>query len=146
VRIHSQIHQELTLMCDSINPIATLLNVIFDTGVSGMVVSLELWEDRYRVARANKECSLWGDVEIAFVTTTTAAKKGKGVHDASPFLPTPLPPPPTITLTAKKPLTTPLGQSPPWKGFKGHLIVIGLAFLDNKKLSIDIDNQLLALE
>jgi hypothetical protein len=69
--------------------------VIFDTGVTGMVVSLELWEDRYRVARANKERSLWGDVEIAFVTTTTTtAKKGKGVPGASPLRT--LIPPPTI--------------------------------------------------
>lgn len=99
--------------------------VIFDTGVTGMVVSLELWEDRYRVARANRERSLWGNVEIDF-----APNSGQEA----------------ITLAAQSPLTTPLGQSPPWKGFKGHLIVIGLAFLDKKKFSIDIDNQILLLE
>jgi hypothetical protein len=113
--------------------------VIFDTGVTGMVVDLQLWEDRYKVARANKERSLWGEVAITFATksivktTTTTTTKD---HPATTMM----------TLTASKPLTTPLGQLLPWKGFKGNLIVIGLAFLDHKKLSIDIDNRLLLLE
>jgi hypothetical protein len=47
----------------------------------------------------------------------------------------------TITLSAIKPVTTPLGLSTPWKGFRGNnLIVIGLAFLDNIAMTIDIDD------
>lgn len=39
------------------------------------------------------------------------------------------------------PLTTPFESNRPWgKPLDGHLIVVGLAFLDNKKTSIDIDN------
>ena len=93
--------------------------VIFDTGVTGMVVSAELWEERNRVARQNRERSLWGTVEMDFGRTT---------------------------LRAEQPLTTPLGTSPPWPGFRGHLIVAGLAFLDHKTLTIEMTNKRLWVE
>ena len=100
------------------------LYVIFDTGVTGMVVSRELMEQRYADARQNREKSLWGTVEISFQT-----KQGD-----------------TVSLSAKKPVTTPLGAKP-WPKFKkAHLVVIGLAFLDGRKTSIDIDNQQLRIQ
>jgi hypothetical protein len=114
--------------------------VIFDTGVTGMVVDLQLWEDRYKVARVNKERSLWGEVAITFATKTIVSPRQTITTRTTKD------PATMMTLTASKPLTTPLGQSLPWQGFKGRLIVIGLAFLDHKKLSIDIDNRLLMLE
>ena len=92
--------------------------VIFDSGVSGMVVSQELLDERYATARANRERNLWGSVQISFRT-----KRGQ-----------------TVKLTATKPLTTPLG-SMPWPGFNAHLIVVGLAFLDGNKMTVDIDEQ-----
>ena len=92
--------------------------VIFDTGLSGMSVSEELYDGRYLQARKNKEKSLWGTVIVSFET-----KFGKEVH-----------------LTATKPLTTPLGQATPWTKFKGNLIVIGLAFLDGMAMTIDADD------
>eukprot|EP00956_Cyclotella_meneghiniana_P004570 scaffold5636_cov73-Cyclotella_meneghiniana.AAC.2 len=93
--------------------------VIFDTGLSGMAVSEELFDGRNLQARKNKEKSLWGEVLIAFETT-----------DGS-----------LLELSAKNPITTPLGQSTQWTRFKGNLIVIGLAFLDNTVMIIDIDDR-----
>merc|ERR1712183_371518 len=42
--------------------------VIFDAGVTGMVVSQELFQERYNIARKNKEKSLWGSVDVTFQT------------------------------------------------------------------------------
>ena len=93
--------------------------VIIDTGCSGMIITPDLFDERYKVARANREKSLWGDVDVTFGT----ARGG------------------TLTLSATKPLTTPFGSNRPWgKPLDGHLLVVGLAFLDNKKTSVDIDN------
>lgn len=97
--------------------------VIFDTGVTGMVVSQELFDERYTVARSNREKSLWGSVEISFRT-----KEGK-----------------TVSLTATKPITTPLGQKP-WPGFNANLIVMGLAFLDDHTMTVDVDDQKLQID
>ena len=92
--------------------------VIFDTGLSGMAVSEELYEGRNLQARKNREKSLWGAVSVAFET-----KAGNFVE-----------------LKATKPITTPLGQNTPWTRFKGNLIVLGLAFLDGNAMTIDIDD------
>ena len=91
--------------------------VIFDTGLSGMAVSEELFEGRNLQARKNREKSLWGEVSVAFET-----QAGNEVE-----------------LTAMKPITTPLGQDTPWTRFKGNLIVLGLAFLDGNAMTIDTD-------
>jgi hypothetical protein len=98
--------------------------VIFDTGVTGMVVSRQLFDERYAVARKNRERSLWGSVEISFRT-----KQGKTVQLAS----------------QEKPMTTPMVDMP-WRGFNAHLIVIGLSFLNGNKLSVDIDDAKLWIE
>ena len=94
------------------------LYVIFDTGVSGMVVSQELFDGRYLQARKNKEKSLWGTVEVSFAT-----ESGREVQ-----------------LSARKPITTPLGKATPWKGFRGNLIAVGLAFLDGLAMTVDVDD------
>ena len=97
--------------------------VIFDTGVTGMVVSSELLDQRYRKARQNKEKSLWGNVKVSISS-----------HLGD-----------TVSVTARKPVTTPLGEKP-WPKFRNaHLIVVGLAFLDGRKIGIDIDRQRLYL-
>jgi len=95
---------------------------IFDSGVSQFVVCRELFDERYAAARANRERSLWGEVEISFESA-----EGK-----------------VMTLSATKPLTTPLGDSP-WK-VDGYLIVIGLSFLNNNRLLIDMDDKKLWIE
>lgn len=93
--------------------------VIFDTGVTGMVVTRELLDERYDAARRNREKTLWGSVELTFQS-----------KDRKP-----------VTIAAQKPVTTPLG-SMPWPGFKNaHLVVVGLAFLDDRKMTVDIDEQ-----
>ena len=98
--------------------------VIFDTGVTGMVVSRDLFNERYTTARQRKERNLWGKVDIAFSTLG-----GK-----------------TVTLSANNPLTTPFDPQQNWKKFRGHLIVVGLAFLDGKKITVDIDRKSILLE
>jgi hypothetical protein len=46
-----------------------------------------------------------------------------------------------------KPLTTPFDPQVTWKKFRrGHLIVLGLSFLDGNTLTIDIDKEKLWIE
>jgi hypothetical protein len=45
-----------------------------------------------------------------------------------------------VTLRANKPITTPLGKATPWKGFRGNLIAVGLAFLDGLATTVDVDD------
>mmetsp|Transcript_22075 Transcript_22075/g.53451 ORF Transcript_22075/g.53451 Transcript_22075/m.53451 type:complete len:484 (+) Transcript_22075:156-1607(+) len=91
---------------------------ILDTGCSGMSVSPGLFDERYASARANKEKTLWGTVDVAFRTLGGE----------------------TVTLNAKRPITTPLGSERPWgKKLDGHLVVLGLAFLEGKRMTVDID-------
>eukprot|EP00566_Odontella_aurita_P010844 CAMPEP_0113577146 /NCGR_PEP_ID=MMETSP0015_2-20120614/28712_1 /TAXON_ID=2838 /ORGANISM="Odontella" /LENGTH=398 /DNA_ID=CAMNT_0000480705 /DNA_START=17 /DNA_END=1210 /DNA_ORIENTATION=+ /assembly_acc=CAM_ASM_000160 len=84
---------------------------IIDTGVTGMIVSREIFDERYISARAQKERKMWNDVVVSFNTA-----RGKAV-----------------TLTADAPLTTPFGGKP-WKNFDAHLIVLGLSFLEGNNL------------
>ena len=91
---------------------------IFDTGCSGMSMSPILFDQRYASARANREKNLWGSVNVELQTIS-----GK-----------------TITLNANRPITTPLGDERPWgKRLDGHLIVLGLSFLEGLKMTVDID-------
>ena len=98
---------------------------IFDTGVTGMVMSRELYDQRYMEARERKERRLWGgEVELTF---ETARKNMKTIH-------------------AVKPLTTPFDPKATWKKFRGHVIVLGLSFLDDKELTVDMDDGRIWLE
>ena len=116
------------------------LYVIFDTGVSGMIVSQELFDGRYLQARTNREKSLWGSVDVTFAlqhSTSPSPTITRGRSRSRPH--TEAPTTRTLTLSATKPVTTPLGLATPWKGFRGNLIVLGLAFLDNRAMTIDVD-------
>jgi hypothetical protein len=96
------------------------LYCIFDTGCSGMSVSPSLFDARYDVARANKEKSLWGKVDVEFLSISGDI----------------------VALSAKRPITTPMGiDERPWgKSLDGHgIIVLGLAFLDGMRMVVDID-------
>ena len=98
--------------------------IIFDTGVSGMVVSKTLYDQRYTEARERREKSLWGDVEVSFESNQMKMK----------------------SITAQKPLTTPFDPAGNWKGFNSHVVVIGLSFLDSRKMIVDIDDGRLWVE
>ena len=98
--------------------------VIFDTGVTGMVVSQELFDGRYLQARKNKEKSLWGQVTVSFLT-----QQGN-----------------VVELSATKPITTPLGKANPFKRFQGNLLVLGLAFLDGHAMTVDISQRHIRLD
>lgn len=94
------------------------LYVIFDTGCSGMSICPNLFDERYDMARSRREKSLWGNVEVEL--ETLSGQK--------------------VTMSANRPITTPLGSDQPWgKKLNGHLIVLGLAFLEGKKMTVDID-------
>jgi hypothetical protein len=94
--------------------------VIFDTGVTGMVISKELFDQRYQEARERREKRLWGGpVEVSFVTNQNHIQ----------------------SITAQKPLTTPFDPKVNWKNFNAHILVVGLSFLDSKKLVVDIDDR-----
>lgn len=125
--------QHYTAICNSIKIDGRLVEpqkfsrtyVIFDTGVTGMVVSQTLFDERYSAARQNREKRLWGGtVEISFETN----RPGE-----------------TISLQAIKPVTTPLSQAPWGPGFKANLIVVGLAFLEGHTITVDIDDQKLKI-
>ena len=118
-RASSFVVNGLPLRLDDRNP----TYVIFDTGLSGMAVSDELFEGRNLQARRNREKSLWGEVRVSFETRAGGA----------------------IELRAAKPITTPLGKDTPWTRVRGNLIVLGLAFLDGTALTIDIDDGKLAI-
>jgi hypothetical protein len=98
---------------------------IIDTGTTGMVVSKELYDQRYIEARERRERKLWGgEVELTFETEMKNTKSIKAV----------------------KPLTTPFDPKPNWKKFKGHVIVVGLSFLEDQQITIDIDARRLWFE
>ena len=94
------------------------LYVIFDTGCSGMSVSPDLFDRQYTLARSQKAKNVWDKIEIDFKTSTGEL----------------------TTLNAKRPITTPLASERPWgKKLDGHLIVLGLSFLDDLKMTIDVE-------
>lgn len=108
------------LYSDKKNPIY----IIFDTGLSGMSVSDELWDGRNMQARKNKEKSLWGNITVSFKTT--------GGNE--------------VELSAVKPITGPLGRDTPLTRLKGgNLIVLGLSFLSNTSFTVDADDDKLQL-
>ncbi len=92
--------------------------VIFDTGCSGMSISTSLFNERYSIARERRENNLWGNVELQFSTISGGM----------------------VSLNAKKPLTTTLDDRPWGKKLDGHLIVLGLAFLEGREMTVDIDS------
>jgi hypothetical protein len=93
--------------------------VIFDTGVTGMVVDQGLFNQRYNEARERREKRLWGgEVEVEFLTNQKQV----------------------VSISAQKPLTTPFDPKVSWKSFNGHVMVIGLSFLNSNQLTVDIDD------
>lgn len=96
---------------------------IFDTGVSGMLLSPELYEERYTAERERREKSLWGSVEIRLRTND---QRG------------------TASLTAAKPITVPMAKVS-YPAFKAHLVVLGLAFLEHRILTVDIEDRKLRI-
>ena len=92
--------------------------VIFDTGCSGMSISTSLFNERYSIARERRENNLWGNVELNFNTVSGGV----------------------TSLNAKKPITTTLDDRPWGKKLDGHLVVLGLAFLEGREMTVDIDN------
>ena len=107
--------------------------VIFDTGVTGMVVSRGLFDEQYTLARKRREKTLFGNVELSF--TTALGKES--------------------VLRARKPLATPFDPEQTWKKFPRrregkkntvNIIVMGLAFLEGRSLTVDIDGKKLRVE
>ena len=106
---------------------------IFDTGVTGMVISRELYNKRYNYATENREKSFWGFVELSFQTIPTTDTNATTNNNADSS---------NVTMFASKPVTTPLNPSS-WtnKYNTPYVIVLGLSFLNNTMLTIDIDEE-----
>ena len=107
--------------------------VIFDTGVTGMVVSRGLFDEQYTLARKRRAKTLFGNVELKF--STALGKES--------------------ILRATKPLATPFDPEQTWKKFPKlregkkstvHIIVMGLAFLEGRSLTVDIDGERISVE
>jgi hypothetical protein len=136
------------------NKSKTTILVIFDTGVTGMVVSRSLYDEQYFLARKRKDKTLFGNVEINFDTassilggTTTTARSSSSSNNEKQKQRQ------ICTLRANKPIVTPFDPETTWKKFpKGkkknnvHIIVMGLAFLEDRVLTVDIDKERLWVE
>ncbi len=121
-----------------------------------MVVTQQLFDERYIDARQKREKSLWKNVELTF-QTVDANDDGNGSR-SRPWsqsrrsviksISTVANNDNVISIAAAKPLTTPFDPSDAWGKFKGkgHVMVIGLAFLDGKRMTVDIDDGRLLLE
>jgi hypothetical protein len=95
------------------------LYVIFDTGCSGMCICPDLFDTQYLSARAQKAKNVWNEVAVKFKTSSGE----------------------DVTLSAKRPITTPLSSERPWgRKLDGHLVVLGLAFLDGLCMTIDAND------
>jgi len=136
-------------------PITTTILVIFDTGVTGMVVSRSLYEEQYFLARKRKEKKLFGDVEINFTSqfgqvisltnkknTNTNNKNKKNSLSSS-----------SSSSSSQQMIVTPFDPGETWKKFPKdnntnivHLIVMGLAFLEDRILTVDINKERLWVE
>jgi len=136
-------------------PITTTILVIFDTGVTGMVVSRSLYEEQYFLARKRREKTLFGSVEINFTSqfgqiisltnkkntnTNTNNKKKKNSLSSS-------------SSSSQQMIVTPFDPGETWKKFPKdnntnivHLIVMGLAFLEDRILTVDINKERLWVE
>mmetsp|Transcript_14762 Transcript_14762/g.21971 ORF Transcript_14762/g.21971 Transcript_14762/m.21971 type:complete len:155 (+) Transcript_14762:858-1322(+) len=99
------------------------LFLIFDTGTTGMAVSKDLFDEELRISSENG-FRPFRNVQIEIKTE----RKG------------------TMVLKSARPLTTPLDV--PWKGFNegADLIVAGLDFMQDAKMTIDIDTMRLLWE
>jgi hypothetical protein len=84
--------------------------------LTGMGLSRELYNQEDLYSRIN------GGKPFHDVVVSVATESGK-----------------TVTLTAKRPLTTPIDV--PWAGFndRAHLLVLGLEFMQDLSLTIDVD-------
>ena len=135
------------------NKSKTTILVIFDTGVTGMVVSRSLYDEQYFLARKRKDKTLFGNVEINFDTatsilggtTTTSSSSSSSNNEKQTKQ--------ICTLRAKKPIVTPFDPETTWKKFPKdkkrdnvHIIVMGLAFLEDRVLTVDIDKERLWVE
>lgn len=124
-RAKSVIVNEFPLLESSSN-----IFVIFDTGVTGMIVSRGLFNEQYANARKRKQKSLFGNVTLTFDSVPISPSR-----DSAPTT--------TASLTAIKPIATPFDPENQWRRFpkSSHIIVLGLAFLEDRILTVDIDKE-----
>jgi hypothetical protein len=93
--------------------------IIFDTGVSGMVVSQELYDAQYQTARKHRDKQLWGTVDVHMATVQGRQQ----------------------TVSARNPITTLQAMFWPSGKQEAHVIVMGLAFLAGHRMTVDMDGQ-----
>jgi hypothetical protein len=93
---------------------------IFDTGTTGLAISGALWDEC--LARYVKgQGAPWSSV----VDIDMQANQGGR----------------PITMSVDRPFPTTPIQQIPWTKFDGHLVVLGLAFLEQRALTVDVDER-----
>jgi len=92
---------------------------IFDTGTTGMAMSGALWD-------ASLDACL-----------AAAGARWPGVVDVDLGMPRS----PPVTMSVDRPFPTTPIRKIPWKLFDGHLIVLGLSFLQDRALTVDVDKK-----
>lgn len=96
---------------------------IFDTGTTGMSLSSDLWDTAMEgylngVQRGRKGVRWPGIFDVDLRT----GRRG-----------------PPVTMSVERPFPTTPIRRVPWKRFDGHLIVLGLSFLQHRALTVDVD-------
>lgn len=94
---------------------------IFDTGTTGLAISPSLWEASMASYLDGNGAPWTSVVEIEMATERDGAAP--------------------VALSVSRPFpTTPIAQIP-WPKFDGHLIVLGLSFLQGREFTVDIDKR-----
>lgn len=96
---------------------------IWDSGTTGLAMSCGLWDAALAKYVGGAPAPWTGTVDVELPT----ARRGRALVSAD--RPTP---------------TTPIGALP-WPGFDGHLLVLGLSFLEGRALTVDCDRSRLWL-
>lgn len=98
---------------------------IFDTGTTGMSMSTALWD----AAMASY---------LGGVRRGSGEPRWPGVFDVDLRTGDRSPP---VTMSVDRPFPTTPIRKIPWKRFDGHLIVLGLSFLQRRALTVDVDKR-----
>ncbi|KAJ1617492.1 hypothetical protein T492DRAFT_1099553 [Pavlovales sp. CCMP2436] len=92
---------------------------IFDTGTTGMAISSTLW-DACLASYEKGQGAPWSST----VDIDLPAQGGR-----------------PITVSVDRPFPCTPIQQIPWKEFDGHLVVLGLSFLEKRALTVDVDEK-----
>lgn len=93
---------------------------IFDTGTTGLAISPSLWEASMTSYLDGNGAPWTSVVDVEMATERGGAP---------------------VALSVDRPFPTTPIQQIPWPKFDGHLIVLGLSFLQGRELTVDVDKR-----